>query len=72
MERELFDWCAWDEVGGPGFLEFHGCALRVPIGNAEAGDLIPVILIDFDHGSLQLCGKERQLISEHKVCLALC
>ena len=74
MERNLFDWSAWDLVTNT-LLQFYGCVLKVPVGSFEAGDKVPVIIIDFKAGILQLyekgqCGSGA-LISEHTVRMVL-
>lgn len=74
MERTLFDWCGWDELDS-GTLQFTGCTLKVPIGRFNIGELVPVIVISFEAGVLQLLEKSRRgsgaLISEHKVRMVI-
>lgn len=81
MEKDLFDWAAWDLVSDT-LLQFYGCVLHVPIGEFEAGDVVPSILVNFETGDLQLFGKgvskrglrvagESNLLSEHKVRMVL-
>lgn len=70
MERTLFDWCGWDELD-PGVLQFTGCTLKVPIGTFAAGELVPVIVVSFEDGILQLDNKDGSLISQHNIRLTL-
>jgi len=80
MEKNLFDWSAWDLLGDT-LLQFYGCKLKVPIGEFKVGDTVPIILVDFEHGTIQLLEKGRaegrcgtggsSLISEHKVRMVL-
>lgn len=70
MERVLFDWCGWDGLD-PGVLQFTGCTLKVPIGRFNIGEFVPVIVVDFEHGNIQLIAKDGTLISEHTIRLAL-
>lgn len=75
MEKNLFDWAAWDLVSDT-LLQFYGCVLLVPIGKFKVGDVVPVIVVDFENGILQLCsGGGRacsgELISEHKVQMVI-
>jgi hypothetical protein len=73
----LFKWDGWnapsDEV-----WTFHDCTLKVPIGPFKAGDVVPAILIDFEHGYIQLIRdpaytevRGNDLIHEQKIRLAL-
>ncbi len=66
METALFDWSVWDCVEDT-LLQFYGCTLKVPIGSRKVGDLVSIIVVDFEHGILQVFDKERDLLSEHKV-----
>jgi len=81
VERDLFDWSGWDLVTDT-ILQFYGCVLKVPIGAFGVGDMVPIIVVDFENGILQLIGKGRanaaglsngagELLSEHKVRLVL-
>lgn len=70
MERALFDWCGWDEQD-PGVLQFTGCTLKVPIGTFGIGELVPVIIVSFEAGILQLITKDGSLISQHNIRLTL-
>lgn len=70
MERELFDWCEWDSLD-TGVLQFTGCTLKVPIGQFKTGELVPVIIVSFEAGILQLVAKDGALISQHNIHLAL-
>jgi hypothetical protein len=70
MERTLFDWCGWDQQD-VGVLQFTGCTLKVPIGQFKAGALVPVIVVNFETGNLQLVTKNGDLISQHNIRLAL-
>ena len=69
MEQTLFDWCGWDQLDD-GVLQFTGCTLKVPIGTFKAGELVPVIVVSFDSGILQLICKDGKLISQHNIHLA--
>jgi hypothetical protein len=73
----LFDWVSWDVVSDE-ILTFHNCTLKVPIGPFKAGDVVPTILIDFEHGYIQLIRdpaytevRGNDLIHEQKIRLAL-
>jgi hypothetical protein len=73
----LFDWDRWDIVSDE-ILTFHDCELKVPIGPIEAGEVVETILVDFEHGYIQLHGdpectgiRGNDLIHEQKVRLAL-
>jgi hypothetical protein len=70
MERTLFDWCHWDQLDA-GVLQFIGCTLKVPIGTFAAGELVPVIVVSFEAGDMQLIAKDGSLISEHNIRLTL-
>lgn len=70
MERDLFEWSAWDLVNDT-MLQFYGCTLKVSIGEFKVGDLVPVILVDFENGILQVLDREKTLSSEHKVRMVL-
>ena len=70
MERTLFDWCGWDELD-PGMLQFTGWTLKVPIGTFKVGELVPIIIVCFDAGTIQLVGKGGDLLSEHNIRLVL-
>jgi len=77
MESDLFEWSAWDVVSDT-ILQFYGCVLKVPIGRFKIGDTIPIIVVDFETGVLQLYDsqhagrfEEKSLISEHKVRMVL-
>lgn len=73
----LFDWKNWDMVTDD-ILTFHRCELKVPIGPFKAGEVVETILIDFEHGYIQLYNdpectgiRGNDLIHEQKVRLAL-
>ncbi len=70
MERKLFDWCGWDQPD-VGTFKFTGCTLKVPIGAFKVGELVPVILVNFDGGRIQLLAKDGNLLSEHTIHLTL-
>lgn len=70
METALFEWCAWDLMCDT-ILKFYGCTLKVSIGSFKAGDLVPRIYVDFEHGVLKICDKDEKLLSEHKVRMVL-
>jgi hypothetical protein len=70
MEKDLFDWCGWDDLDTAHF-QFYGCTLKQPIFPAKKGALIPCISIDFETGNLQMLEKNGTLIAEHKVRMVL-
>jgi hypothetical protein len=72
MESDLFEWSAWDVVSDT-ILQFYGCVLKVPIGRFKTGDTVPVIVVDFETGVLQLYDSQRagHLLAEHKVRMVL-
>lgn len=74
MEHDLFEWSAWDQMDDT-LLQFYGCTLKVPIGRFNIGEMVPIIIVNFETGVLQLlekgqCGNSA-LISEHKVRMVL-
>jgi hypothetical protein len=73
----LFDWVSRDEVCND-VLTFHNCTLKVPIGPFKTGEVVEVILVDFEHGHIQLLDdptctgiRGHTLMHEQKICLAL-
>lgn len=76
MEENLFEWSAWDYIDDA-ILQFYGCVLKEPIGKFKPGDTVPIIVVDFENGVLQLLEKgravldEQELISEHKVRMVI-
>jgi hypothetical protein len=70
MERALFDWCGWDQLD-TGVLQFTGCTLKVPIGKFAAGELVPVIVANFDAGTIDLIARDGETISQHNIRLVL-
>jgi len=74
MEENLFDWSGWDFLNET-LLQFFGCVLKVPIGRFGVGDTVPMILLNFEAGDLELRGAGRagegELISAHKVRMVL-
>jgi len=70
MERDLFEWCGWDLLGDT-LLQFYGCTLKKPIGAFKVGTLIPLIVVDFENGVLQVLSKEKELLSEYRIKIVL-
>jgi hypothetical protein len=75
METDLFTWSSWDLVTDT-CLQFYGCMLKVPIGRFNIGETVPIIIVDFEHGFIQLLDKGKAsapgaLFSEHKVRMVL-
>jgi hypothetical protein len=66
----LFKWENWDAISDD-ILVFFECELIAPIGEFEAGATVYRIIVDFEHGYLQLFCEGGTLLSEHKVRLAL-
>lgn len=76
VENDLFEWSGWDLISDT-ILQFYGCKLKVSIGRFTVGETVPIIVVNFETGVLQLHGKARAgfskdtLLSEHKVRLVL-
>jgi hypothetical protein len=73
----LFDWVVWDGDADT-LVTFGDCTLKVPIGPFKAGEVVSSILIDFEHGYIQLFRdpaytkvRGTNLMHEQKICLAL-
>ncbi len=69
MERKLFSWEDWDEVGA--VEQFFDCTLETNIGNFLAGEKIPTIVLDYYDGTLELLDLEGKIISIHDIRLVL-
>jgi len=70
MERTLFDWCGWDQLD-IGVLQFTDCTLKVPVGRFNIGELVPVIVVSFEDGLIQLINSDGTPISEHNIRLVI-
>jgi len=54
MERQLFTWVDWDEIGHMCFT-FYNCTVVKPFGIFNVGDKLHCVVIDFDDGSITVC-----------------
>ncbi len=70
METDLFSWEEWDEVDGT-MNQYYNCTLEINIGDFLAGKTIPVIVLDYASGTLELVDKDNKLISKHNLKLVL-
>lgn len=53
IERHLFDWDEWDQVGTID-IQFYGCTLTAPIGEFPIGTKFDMIVISYETSSIQL------------------
>jgi len=77
MELDLFDYEGWESMDVDGWYVapvaemYYRCALKVPIGKFEEGDMVPSIAVDFEKRTLKLFDKDQTLISEHRIQLTV-
>lgn len=53
MLEKLFSFKDWDDVQ-PHIYQYADCTLQQDIGDRKAGEIIPLISIDFEHGQMEL------------------
>jgi len=49
MEKQLFDWERWDDMGEGGY-QFYGCTLVQPVGPYPVGEKVESIFVDYLNG----------------------
>lgn len=63
MEKELFDWESWDDMG-EFMLVFYKVKLKRKIGKFEEGTEFDSAFIDFQKGILELQNEDKDKIKE--------
>lgn len=53
MEKQLFDWDGWDDLGTASF-QFYNAVLKVPMGEFSIGDKFDTVSVDFQTGEISL------------------